>query len=413
MNESEKQSIQIQLGSTFTPGAPIDNKDLFSGRIDQINQIISAITQKGFHGILYGERGVGKTSLSMILQSILNANHHSFSFLRTNCDASDNYSSIWKKIFENVTLNQTSKAIGYMQNDNIETFSLLEKLPSEITPNIVKNALNAICQGKHFVIVFDEFDRINNEDRKLKKLVADTIKLLSDSGINATILLIGVADSVDELIDDHNSIERALMQIPMPRMSSSEIKEIIDKGLKRVSMEIEEEPKGQIISLSQGLPYITHLISLHSAKNAINNNRAKILSIDVEKGVSEAIEQSNQSLKSSYYKATKSHQPDNIFKEVFLACALAETDEMDCFTAAAIRKPLHIITGKQYKISSFARHLKKFTEDERGSAITMIGKERKRYRFSSPILKPFAIMNGFKDKVLDKEKIKLIKKKGG
>jgi len=415
MSEINFQSVQIQLGSIFTPGSPINNRDLFSGRKNQISKIINAITQKGFHAILYGERGVGKTSLSIILEAMLknSQNPLPFYFLRANCDGSDNYSSIWKKVFENITINEATNSIGYIQNENIKHVSFLEKLPSEITPNIVKNALSAISQSQHSVIVFDEFDRINDEDRKIKKLIADTIKLLSDSGINSTILLIGVADSVDELIEDHNSIERALMQIPMPRMSSNEIKEIVENGLKRLSMEIDDEPKGQIISLSQGLPYITHLISLHSAQNALNNQRFKILTTDIEKGVEDAIEQSNQSLKSSYYKATKSQQPDNIFREVFLACALAETDEMDCFTAASIRKPLQIITGKQYEISSFARHLKKFTEEERGAVITKTGQERKsRYRFSSPILKPFAIMNGFRDKILDKEKLKLIRKNG-
>jgi hypothetical protein len=45
-----------------------------------------------------------------------------------------------------------------------------------------------------------------------------TIKTLSDnaSSIKTTLILVGVADSVDELIGEHQSIERAIKQVPMP-----------------------------------------------------------------------------------------------------------------------------------------------------------------------------------------------------
>ena len=39
-------------------------------------------------------------------------------------------------------------------------------------------------------------------------------KILSDYSVRSTILVIGVAESVTELIGEHQSIERALVQIP-------------------------------------------------------------------------------------------------------------------------------------------------------------------------------------------------------
>jgi hypothetical protein len=38
------------------------------------------------------------------------------------------------------------------------------------------------------------------------------IKVLSDNSVPATLVLVGVADSVDALIVEHQSIERALVQ---------------------------------------------------------------------------------------------------------------------------------------------------------------------------------------------------------
>ena len=59
-------------------------------------------------------------------------------------------------------------------------------------------------------------------------------------------MLVGVADSVDQLIEEHQSIERAAVQIHMPRMSVSELSEIIDKGLSQAGMTIEPEAKKSI-----------------------------------------------------------------------------------------------------------------------------------------------------------------------
>ena len=99
--------------------------------------------------------------------------------------------------------------------------------------------------------------------------MSDTIKSLSDYAVATTILLIGVADSVDELIQGHQSIERALVQVPMPRMSDGEVKEIVVKGLSRLQMGIEPDSLDELIALSQGLPYITHLLALHTARAAL------------------------------------------------------------------------------------------------------------------------------------------------
>ena len=63
--------LEFNANQVFTPGAPISEAELFSGRIDQVNKIIDTISQRGYHAVLYGERGVGKTSLSNVLLSFL------------------------------------------------------------------------------------------------------------------------------------------------------------------------------------------------------------------------------------------------------------------------------------------------------------------------------------------------------
>jgi hypothetical protein len=258
-----------------------------------------------------------------------------------------------------------------------------------------------LAQGVTLVVVFDEFDRIRTN--LVTVTMADTIKMLSDYSVPATILLIGVADSVNDLIREHQSTERVLVQVPMPRMSDDEVREIIAKGLARLKMSIEKDAFDHMVSLSQGIPYITHLVALHTARTAAQANTTKVAASHLSIGIERALDQWQQSIKSAYYVATKSPQPGPIYKEVILACALAEVDDLRYFTAAAVRNPLRIITGRQYEIPNFAKHLKELSNPVRGQILQRTGEKRRiRYRFASPILRPYVIMRGFGDKIITK-----------
>jgi ABC-type multidrug transport system ATPase subunit len=66
--------------------------------------------------------------------------------------------------------------------------------------------LTLLATGGLLIIVFDEFDRIL--DMTTRRMMADTIKALSDHDVSVTIVIVGVADSVDDLLSQHESIER-------------------------------------------------------------------------------------------------------------------------------------------------------------------------------------------------------------
>ncbi len=70
-------------------------------------------------------------------------------------------------------------------------------------------------------------------------MMANTIKMLSDYSVNCTVVLVGVAENVNDLVGEHESIPRALEQIPMPRMSTGELREILEKIVPRLGMKME------------------------------------------------------------------------------------------------------------------------------------------------------------------------------
>jgi hypothetical protein len=106
-------NLSFEAGRVFTPGSPVDERGLFSGRSDQIDRIIDAISQKGYHAVLYGDRGVGKTSLSNVLVDFLEDLGVSIIMPRANCDASDDYSSLWSKVLRDVVISQSKPGYGF------------------------------------------------------------------------------------------------------------------------------------------------------------------------------------------------------------------------------------------------------------------------------------------------------------
>lgn len=399
--------LSFDAGSVFTPGSPINERDLFAGRVPQIGKILDTVSQRGYHAVLYGERGVGKTSLSNVLSAFLRDHHSRYLLPRINCDVSDDFSTLWRKQFQDIIITETKSTIGF-HSDQIEVGRrLVDSLPEKLTPDDVRRTLEQLAKGVILVPVFDEFDRVR--DGHVSTLMADTIKALSDYSVPATIVIIGVADSVDGLIGEHQSIERALVQIPMPRMSQSETSQIISNGLKRLGMTITDEAREEITDLAQGLPYIAHLLALQTTKAALQRQHTNIDVPDVDSGIKAALDQWQQSIKSSYYHASKSQQPKHIYREVLLACALAPTDDLGYFAAADVRGPLRRITGRNYDIPSFARHLKELSEPGRGDMLYRTGQTRRlRYRFNSPIMRPYIVMRGFSEQLINKEDMRAL-----
>ncbi len=406
LDPTEQDRLSFDASRVFRPASPINQRALFAGRVDQLRAVIDAVNQPGQHAIVFGERGVGKTSLANVLYDHLRAQGEDVIAPRVNCDASDDFSTLWRKVLGEIEIVQQTLGAGFTATPSTKASPLSNLLPPErVTPHDVRRALGLISAGANIVIIIlDEFDRIlENEGTTL---MADTIKTLSDQDVPATLVIVGVADDVDQLIAEHLSIERALVQVRMPRMSRAELEEIIDLGLDRLGMEIDHEARDFITSLSQGLPHYTHLLALYATREAIDHGVRRINMAHVNSAIEKALVNAQQSILSTYHKATLSPRRENLYDEVLLACALAQVDELGYFAAADVRRPMKLITDKAYEIPAFARHLSKFCDLDRGPVLTTIGGPRRsRYRFANPLMQPFVLMHGLARRLIRPEMI--------
>lgn len=124
------------------------------------------------------------------------------------------------------------------------------------------------------------------------------------------------------------------------------------------------------------------------------------------------MDNAQQSIRNSYQQATTSPRKDTLFKQVLLACAVADVDALGYFASSDVREPLTKIMGKHYDIPNFSQHLDKFSSEDRGNVLAKTGKQRRfRFRFNNPLLQPFVIMRGMADGMLKEDLMDVLKRR--
>ncbi|HUN78122.1 MAG TPA: ATP-binding protein [Solirubrobacteraceae bacterium] len=352
--------------------------DMLAGRAEQLTDIVSAAELPGQHIGLYGERGVGKTSLATVLAEYFGdaGDDRPVHSVVVNCSSDEDFSSLWREVFA-------------------ELPSVPEDRLGAYTPEYVRRRLQQLDTPA--LIVIDELDRLDNDDALTA--LADTIKTLSDHRVSSTLVLVGVGRSMGDLIGEHASIVRALVQIEMPRMRSDELAAIVTTGCSKAGISAKQNAIADIVALSEGLPHYTHLLALHAGLRTVQDDRDEITATDVQRAIPKAVDR--HTIESDYQLATRSARKDALFSQVLLACALAPKNQLGFFTSGAIRDPLEAIAGRRIEIPAFSNHLSQFLEPERGAVLQREGTSRRYfYRFADPIFQPYVILRGLSEDLI-------------
>jgi len=380
--EDEWISLDFLVADLFSPHAPVDADELFSGRTDLLIRILDVIYQRGLHAVLYGERGVGKTSLTYILRDKLFRGPSRTKIVRRQCTADHTFSMIWQNVFDEFQMDDGETADKQIGDDATayDIVRLFEAFPKEWRP----------------VIVIDEFDRVRDPATSIK--MADTIKYLADTSSPATILVVGVAANVADLFGGHGSIHRNLQQLRMPRMSPDELGKIIDDRAALAKMTVGPYVRSEIIDYSQGLPGYTHLLGQAAFRNAVTRRSTEVTTADLAEAMIKCVNEADESVREGYAAAVRSTQKSQ-YRQALLACALADTDDKGYFRASAVRAPFQAITGKDNAdVFNFAQNLKEFCKPDRGPALIRVGKPNNaEYRFADALLRPYVIIKGHSD----------------
>jgi hypothetical protein len=258
-------------------------------------------------------------------------------------------------------------------------------------PSQVRVALRNLTTVAPVVIFFDEFDQVTDEGTLA--LFSNTIKLLSDQIEPATLVAVGVGDSVDNLISGHISIQRNLAQVRMPRMNREEIQGILDKGLDKLGLKIGDDGRTFIRVVPRGLPQYAHLLAQEGARQALLSESPVITFEHVFTGMQVGLQKLDHSLARAFDEATYTARPSN-YKDVLYACVLSRPNDDGFFSPASIRDPYSMIVGKPKGIDAYNPQLMALANG-RGCILYRKGAERqRRYRFTDPLMEPYVLLMG-------------------
>ena len=383
MSDEDWRTLRFECEQVFTPGTPIRENELFAGRKPQIEKLSQRIRSPGTHAVIYGERGVGKSSLVNVFRYIADASANRIQYIRVAGVANDSFTSLFLKVFKRMST-----------SDNGDSVQLSEKYEGKtITADDILLEFQGFALSAIPIIVIDELDKIANKG--VREEIAETIKLVSDEGANVTFFVVGIADNIEDLIEGHESIDRAIAQVEMPRMADHEIIDIILPRARRLGLRITEDALWECVFLAKGLPHYAQLLGLHGCQACCDQKIATVGVDQIREAEARSIGESNSTIRANFDDAIFSERSENLFLPVLLACALVPKDATGRFIAKDVARVLSDVTGTKYEVPAFSYHLDQFTTKERGKVLEKLGVKRQfKFRFREALVEPYVVMKG-------------------
>ena len=278
--------VRMSLRTAFTPSLPVTDQRMFAGRTQVLTGLIEAIEEQRLHTVLYGERGIGKTSLLHVL--LQSAREARYLVVYLSCGSSTSFDEIFRSVASGIPLLFHS---GYgptsAESERGATFAdLLTSAP--VSVRIASEMLSHVV-GTRVLVILDEFDRC--ESAEFRRNIAELLKNLSDRSVRVQLVIAGVASNVTELVEYIPSIQRSVAALPVPDMSATEIRQLVVNGEDASGVNFESAAIGLIVSVANGLPYLASLLCHHASHLALEQGRMTVKTGDVGSAVSEALQE--------------------------------------------------------------------------------------------------------------------------
>ena len=277
-------SARIKLRSAFTPSQPITDRRMFAGRLDVLTTLIRSIEDQRVHVIMYGERGIGKTSLVHVLTQA--AEEARYIVVYCSCGAGSTFDEIFRAVAADIPLLFHS-GFAPTTNEAERGGTLADLLPATtLTPRLVAD-LFAKLTGTRVLVVLDEFDVCDSPE--FRRNIAELIKNLSDRSIRTQLVIAGVAADLTELVEHIPSIRRNIFALQVPKMSATEVNHLVENGEELSGLTYDKSATDFIVFVANGSPYFASLLSHHSGLAAIDKGRTNVTVEDVSQAVDQAL----------------------------------------------------------------------------------------------------------------------------
>lgn len=335
----DHETISTIIRDNFTPSSEILTPERLFGRERALTSVSRALNSNGRSVFIYGDRGVGKSSLALTAANLITSSEHRP--IRVLCGRDDTFGKVIRAIGNAcVNVSQRVQNVPKRAQASVSVFGVGGSysggetskvdipLPESLNDSldIMRFALEKRSSGT-FVVIIDEMERIDS-DREREKF-AEFIKNIPEIDNRIKFIFCGIASTLEELVGEHPSAGRMLEPVKLDRISHSELWNIIETVAKTLNVEIEREALIQISRISDGFPTYVHLIgdSLFWSVFDDPEHISTVRSRHFRQGINGALERSDATLKSQYDKATLKTKNTYDYEEVLWALADTSSDK--------------------------------------------------------------------------------------
>ncbi len=323
-------SFEQVLRSRLSATEPIRTAEFLRGRDLKLEDIRRALVANGRHIFIYGDRGVGKTSLAQTAAFEQQSSDEEPVLLA--CDTDSGFYRIAHDLAS--ALIQTDPTIAKRTSSKKVGFSFRSLLSGEVQDAIERGAIPemrsineavsvvnfaARCHSRAPVVVIDEFERIRSETDRM--LFADFIKQIGDQGVPLKLIFCGVGSSLSDLLDAHHSCYRYLAAVELDRLGYDGRLAIIDDTRNALRLDMDDTTRYRIAKISDGFPHFVHLICEKLCWEVFQDTQIvnRVQPGHFTGAIEAAVRDIEQHLKTAYEKAIRKYNDD--YEEILWAVA--------------------------------------------------------------------------------------------
>lgn len=275
---------RMKLRTAYTPAQPVTDPRMFAGRTEVLTSLIRAIEHQRLHAVIYGERGIGKTSLVHVFTQA--ARDARYLVVYVPCGADSDMNEMFRALAAEVPLLFHSD-YGPTSPEAERGASLADILPSvPITARLASDILAKIA-GTRLLVLLDEFDRA--ESKQFRMNIAELVKNLSDRSVRVQIVIAGVAGNLTELIEYVPSIQRNVFAMQVPKMTAAEVRHLVQNGEDFSGVRFDDASIRYVVAVANGFPYLASLLSHHAGLAALDKGQMAVSVGEVSLAVNEAL----------------------------------------------------------------------------------------------------------------------------
>ena len=267
--------------SPFRPGQPVP-LEFFIGRIEEIKRLHSMVKtsihqQRLTVGFISGERGIGKSSLANFVRRLADGECNTAG-CHVLLGSVQELNEMVRKIFEQLLKESMDKPwhqpvteffenrvrkvglFGFSVELNLEDSDL-----SILTQNFVPSLRNLLDKLKGqkdgLLLILDDINGLaaSAEFANWLKSTVDEISI-SEQHIPLCILVVGLEERRQELIDKQPSLARVFELIDIPPWSDQEATEFYQRAFQSANAKIEKAELDTLVHFTGGLPVLGHEI---------------------------------------------------------------------------------------------------------------------------------------------------------